>query len=427
MAKNFLNDIRPAGHAEKRERIDSEPLLESTRTVQLPPRFREKNFSSDYHQKPRKLIWTIAALVIVIGTVVVMNIFSSASITITPKSEDVSLDKTDFSASLAGDSKTISFKIIKISGSSEKVVTGGTPTTVLTKATGKVVIYNNFSTAPQKLAIETRLNTTDGKIFKTDTALTVPGTKIVGGKVTPGQIEASVHADQPGSTYNIALSDFNILGFKGTPKYDKMYARSKTIMSGGASGQGIALSEADARVAHEAALGILRDKLVAEAKASLPESSVLLTGSYVIREDSDSGQTVSGKNVMIVKGSMYGILFNEAEFSKKIAETSIGQYDGADIFIPKISSLTIDLKNKETISDTTSNISFSVSGQAKVVWQIPKSEILKKLLGAKKKNIATSLSSFESIENVTVDMFPPWSMKLPSKEKSVKLIVVDQS
>lgn len=432
MAKNFLNDIRPASKDDRKEeraarRMEDDDEIEvSRRPVQLPPRFRERSFQPSPQRRSKKIIWIIAVLAILIAAISILSHYSSAKVTIVQKSQDISLDNSTFNATLNGDDKAVSFKLVKLSGSAEKVVTGGTPTTVTTKATGRVVIYNSFSSAPQKLDIETRLSTPDGKIYKTDVATTVPGSKTENGKVTPGSVEVGVHSDQAGPSYNIGLVDFTIVGFKGSPKYTKIYARSKTAMTGGASGMGIALSEADAKVAHEAALGILREKLVSEAKASLPDGSILLPGAYVIKEDADSGQTVADKNVMVVKGSLYGVLFAEAEFSKKIASVAVSQFDGADVTIPELNTFTIDLKNEESITDTTSTASFSISGKGHVLWVVPQDQIAAKLAGSKKRDISTNLSSFNSVKRASVSVMPFWSMRLPESSSSIHVSVVDE-
>lgn len=424
MAKNFLNDIRPMRRDEENN-FEDEQVEVSNRPVQLPPRFREKSFQQQPVRRSRKMIWIVAVLVILGGSIAVLSHFASAKVTIQQKTEDIALDDGAFTATLTGGDKVLSFKIVKLSGSAEKVVTGGTPTTVLTKATGKVVIYNSFSSANQKLDIETRLSTSDGKIFKTDTAVTVPGMKTENGKQVPGSVEVGVHADVAGPTYNIPLSDFSIVGFKGSPKYTKIYARAKTPMSGGASGTGIALSEADAKVAHEAAIGILREKLLSEAKASLPESSILLPGAYVIREDADSGQTVADKNVMVVKGALYGILFNEEELSQRIASVAVSQFDGAEVTIPELSTLAVDLKNKETITDTTSSISFSLSGKGHVAWVVPKDQIVAKLVNSKKRDIGVNLSNFGSVKKASVKVTPFWSMHLPEDPAKIHVEVTE--
>ncbi|MEN9582118.1 MAG: hypothetical protein RL641_72 [Candidatus Parcubacteria bacterium] len=428
MAKNFLNDIRPANHNDKKSRIDDEELVEkTTRSMKLPPRFKEKTFepANFRTRKPRKVLWFVVLIVIIIAVISVASYFSSAKVEVIQKTETISLENANFNATLAGDNGTLSFKLVKLSASAEKVITGGTPTPVSSKATGKVVIYNNFSTVPQKLAIDTRLSSTDGKIYKTDIATTVPGMKTEAGKQIPGSVEVGIHADQPGSAYNSALTDFTIIGFKGTPKYAKFSVRSKTIISGGASGTGIALSEADAKVAHEAALGILTEKLVTQAKTSLPESSILLDGAYIIREDPDSGQTVADKNVMIVKGSIYGILFDESELSEMIAIKEIPQFTDADISIPELETFAISLANPETISDTTTTITFTMTGEGHVAWVVPTSKVISDLAGSKKKEVSSLLAKQPSIDKASVKVTPFWAMNLPKKTSSISLKVID--
>lgn len=426
MSKNFLNDIRPSGRGNSHDRIDDDEIVEKKgKSVQLPPRFKEKSFepANFRPRSSRKIMWIVVIFVIIGAVISIASYYTSAKVNIIQKSSEVSLENSAFNATLAGDEKNLSFKLVKLSGSAEKIVTGGTPTTVNTKATGKVIIYNNYSSAPQKLAIDTRLATDDGKIYKTDIALTVPGTKTEAGKTVPGSIEVGVHADEAGPTYNLGLSDFTIVGFKGTSKYDKFYARSKTAMTGGASGQGLVLSDADQKVAHEAAMAMLKSKLISEAKASLPESTVLLKNSYIIREDPDSGQTVADKNVLIVKGEMFGIIFNELELSQKIASTAINNFDNAPVKIPKLDEFVVEIKNPETIVDTTSTISVSISGKGKALWQIPEDKILEALTSAKKKEVNTLLADFPSVEKASVKIRPFWSLKLPSKSESIQIVV----
>ncbi len=76
--------------------------------------------------------------------------------------------------------------------------------------------------------VRTRFLALDGKIFRLTKGITVPGAKIVEGKIIPSSIEAAVIADQPGEAYNIGpVSRFSIPGLKGTPKYEAFYAESK--------------------------------------------------------------------------------------------------------------------------------------------------------------------------------------------------------
>ena len=91
------------------------------------------------------------------------------------------------------------------------------------KAHGSVVIYNEYNSSPQTLVATTRLESSDGKIFRLTKNIVVPGTTVVGGSPQPGAIEAEVVADQAGSEYNIDQTKFTIPGFSGGPKFDKFY------------------------------------------------------------------------------------------------------------------------------------------------------------------------------------------------------------
>ncbi|OGF70899.1 hypothetical protein A3C73_04865 [Candidatus Giovannonibacteria bacterium RIFCSPHIGHO2_02_FULL_44_11] len=101
------------------------------------------------------------------------------------------------------------------------------------KAEGTVVIYNNSSKDAQILVASTRLETPEGKIYRIPSTVVVPGTRVENGKTMPGSKEVKVVADKPGADYNIGLTDFTFPGLKDSPKFETVFARSKTEMTGG--------------------------------------------------------------------------------------------------------------------------------------------------------------------------------------------------
>lgn len=134
---------------------------------------------------------------------------------------------------------------------------------VSVKSSGKIKIYNAYSSSAQNLVANTRFLSPDGKTFKITKAVTVPGAKIENGSIIPSYIEVAVVADQPGEKYNISPCKFTIPGFKGSAKYDKFYGESESAMSGGYIGE--------AKVASQADLDNGRSKLIDLAKISLEE------------------------------------------------------------------------------------------------------------------------------------------------------------
>lgn len=125
------------------------------------------------------------------------------------------------------------------------------------KAHGTVRIYNNYSSSPQVLIASTRFISSDGKLFRTPTKVTVPG--------TPNTIDIEVVADQPGEEYNIGPSTFSIPGFAGTPKYTSFYAKSFEPMTGGIKKEVVYATQEDLDKAEKA----LKEKAIQECKASL--------------------------------------------------------------------------------------------------------------------------------------------------------------
>ena len=53
----------------------------------------------------------------------------------------------------------------------------------------------------------------------------------------PGSVEVGIYGSSAGPEYNSIPIDFKIFGFKNTPKYAKIYARSKGAITGGFQGK----------------------------------------------------------------------------------------------------------------------------------------------------------------------------------------------
>lgn len=117
------------------------------------------------------------------------------------------------------------------------------------KARGQVILYNEFGTEDQQLVATTRLESSDGKIFRLVKGVMIPG--VEAGK--PGQITVDVVADAAGSEYDIEPDDFTIPGLSGSQKIKKIYGKSEEAMRGGGSGGEtlLAVSEEDLMTAEE--------------------------------------------------------------------------------------------------------------------------------------------------------------------------------
>ena len=330
----------------------------------------------------------------------------------------------DLSAAKDSNSNGLFFNLVAVPGQMEKTITAAGQKEAQNSATGTVVFFNSFSSAPQPLAVDTRLEGSNGKLYKTETKIIVPGKAKDG---TPGQAEANIYASAPGAEYNSPPLDFKIVGFAGTAKYAKIIGRSKTgtDITGGFVGLMPDVSEADKLVAMSELKNALQTKLLSQ--VTVPDGFVLFKGAIFIETD-DAGvvSTYNQDNSLTLteNGVLYGILFDEKKLTQKIAQDNIPNYDGSDIYIPNIQNLIFTLSSQNNPSfDTLQNINFSLSGPVKIVWKLDVDKFIADLLGKSKKDFSQILTQYPGIESATLKLSPFWKFSIPDKSKDVKVIV----
>ena len=157
---------------------------------------------------------------------VALNRVSTAVVNISPYKETLIVDSR-LRARANTTTDGLPFEIAQLSAEESGLVIATGISSGGQYASGKITVYNNYSNAPQKLIANTRFQTSDGKVYRIKGAISVPGM---------GVLEATVYADQAGEEYNIGPADFTLPGLKGGPRFEKVFAKSKSAMFGGSSG-----------------------------------------------------------------------------------------------------------------------------------------------------------------------------------------------
>src|SRR3989344_9506234 len=163
-------------------------------------------------RRPR--LWGVALISVVFFLFALSFLFTKAEVTVNPKIEDLILNE-NLSATKDASSDNLPFEVVIIPGQEERIVAGGELKDVSLSAKGTAIIYTSYSSATQRLDINTRLEGSNGKIYKTEKTVVVPGMK----GAVPGSIEVGIYGAETGEEYNSGPLDFKIFGFKGTPKY----------------------------------------------------------------------------------------------------------------------------------------------------------------------------------------------------------------
>lgn len=350
----------------------------------------------------KKLFWfcVIIAVIILMGVILVN--FSSATIKITPHQEFADIDRRF----------TLNFQTSQlekediITSSATGVAVGGQ------KASGQIVIYNTYSSKSQKLLIDTRLSTKDGKIYKTSKAVVVPGN---------GSIEVAVYADKTGPEYNIGLSDFTIVGFKGTAKYAKIYGRSKTEIKGGTKENAVIISEKDIASAKNNLKQKIETYLRDYLNQQKPADYILYKNAVNIEWSDDPANPKAGDITnsfnLREKGKATGYLLKKDDLSKALTP------DKNNVSVINLDELNFNLLSQNAGA---SQITFSIKGKARLVSNIDMDSLTASLLDIKDKNYKAVFEKYPEIERVEIIFSPSWWPWLPSSKSRIHFEMVLQ-
>lgn len=438
MPKKILRDV--ISSTRQRSKIERPNLFEKRQVDNsaMPKKTRRKSFNHNVKAKEfnslssaRFAIWGIAICALVFFLFVLLSFFSATVIKIVPVQKNVTVSGPFRAVKAAGDD-VLSYNIVIQEHSTSTEVPATGEKKVHRKASGKIVIYNKYSSKPEELIKRTRFETEEGYEYRIDKPVIVPGTTVEDGNIVPGSIEVTVYADIPGDEYNIGLTEFTIPGLKGGPRFSKFYAESKTPMTGGFSGIVKIASTEDIKKAKIELENSLKETLLAQARAEVPDYFVLYDDAVFFSfGDPDVADTENSKKDIITvtaSGVLHGVLFKDSELSKSIAENTIDSYTGDNISIDDLDKLeftVVDRKSFDPATDT--EINFTLFGSSEVVWDIDGIALARDLAGKDKTSFLDVRSNYPGIERFEAIVRPFWKKTFPKdpSDISIKIMPVE--
>lgn len=396
---------------------------------------KEQRIPSTPRLKKKKRVMGRATIVLlfiaVLGGLVYWggNIFQKANITITSKHEPITYNKKQFTALKNSTEGNIEFEIMIVSDKKNKNIVLTEAKEVSEKAKGSVTLYNEFSTTAQALVAGTFLSDEDGKSYKLDSKVTIPGYKLdANKKIIPGKIVANVSSFLPGDAYNGSPDSFHVNSFKGTSKYNKIYGKLESPFNGGASGLVYVLGDSDKSNMDNIAKNSFKNDLLNKVKALVPEGYILypnaMTFSY------QAGESVYSKmaeTTIEVSGSLSVVLLKEDSLTKNIIKTSLPKISGDELKEIKISglnNLVFNFTNTEQqITKEVESIPFTLTGDIDAIWY-PDIELLKtELLNIHKDKVLPIFRQDPGISSALVNIFPPWQKYIPNNLDKINIIL----
>ncbi|PJE74299.1 MAG: hypothetical protein COV01_02265 [Candidatus Taylorbacteria bacterium CG10_big_fil_rev_8_21_14_0_10_41_48] len=424
MPRNKMMDmVPPEGGRSIRNIPLPESKKKSVKTAEIETvREVHQEFTRIRSEKPRNwkmYMYVGGGVAIVLLGIIVSNIFHSAKVSVTPRTLVADIN-TNLSAKKNAGGADLPFIPLSISKEGSVTVKASGEEQVDKKASGTIVVFNDYSSASQRLIKNTRFETPEGLIYRIDQSITVPGKK----NGIPGSVEAIVYADETGEKYNAGLKDFTIPGFKGDPRYSSFSAKSKPSapLAGGFSGVMKVVSDADRKSAQAEIEKGLKAELLKEAEASLSGDSVLFDNAYLITFMPLPQENLANNQVTIKEeGTISGFVFNKETLSSFVARSTIKDYKNEPILIENISDLSFSPK-KEIHPATDSDIAFTLSGNAHFVWIYDEEGFKQALSDKSRDEVPAAIKAFPVIEKIDISMSPFWRRSFPSDTSRITIL-----
>lgn len=430
--KKRLDDVAGAGN---KINLLSQELFKSFSFKKKRPPLRHKPVFPRQLEKIeaiKELRWSrffafFIGLAIAVSFAVVYLVLPSAEIIIEPAGETISFDVLAVGSEdiLEVDKglNQIPLQRIKVAETGSREFSASGEKEMNIKARGAIIIYNEYSSEPQTLVATTRFESSEGKIYRIEKNLLVPGAKIQEGKIIASSIEAEITADLPGKEYNVGMTNFTIPGFRGSPKFAGFYAKAKTEITGGAAGKAKVVSADDLRKAEEELKNELKEK-VGKLLGKQTPSKLKILGQGEKEEaiivSSAKENEIADKFVLEATLTKEALLFKEEDV-KKIAELNLAARIKND---KKPLSKTQQIEIVKPVVDwKEGKASFYLRVKEDVIFAIDEADLKKELLGKNEVEVRKILTSHPEIKNAKVSFRPFWVKRVPRQEKKVKIVI----
>ncbi|MBI4919975.1 hypothetical protein HY838_01660 [Candidatus Azambacteria bacterium] len=288
------------------------------------------------------------------------------------------------------------------------------------KAGGLITVYNAYSAAPQKLIAQTRFETKDGKVFRIQKSITVPGAKMSGSKLIPSSIKTEVVSDAAGKEYLIGPSYFTIPGFKGSPKYAGFYAESAEPMaavSGGLApaGQTQAIEITKENLKNELANELKNDTLNAYKNSNF----VLIDGASTVKAD----EVKVDSQIVSMKITWQAVFFNEKDFRSLVNYTAVNKYPVLQNFdfrdtISYPQAFKADFKKGE--------IFFTFDLNKDNAFVVDLAGLKKNLAGLDENGMRNVIAGKNFVNSASISLWPFWVRQAPNSPDKINITLDNQ-
>lgn len=417
------NSIRNVAPVETQERSVRRERRAGRRT--LPPSAAPKRTRSGGNFG----IWAVAILIFVVALSTIGFVFiGKTTITVIPHQETLTLsDNLVYTAYRNAEDGELGFSVITDTLEASDTIAATGSEEVKEKASGRITVYNTYSTSAQKLIKNTRFEAPNGEIYRIRNSIDVPGKKADG---TPGELEVTVYADKEGADQNISGDNvrFTIPGLKGGPQYDAFYATLTEPITGGFVGERAVVNEDELNALQTKLREELRSKIAAAVAAKVPASDVSFDNSVFTTFES-APVAYTDKNTATVKeiARVSIVSFNAVDFAHMLATTALAAPLGGDILVDDTSLLTMKVVNQEGVDVASDSLlQFTLAGPATLTWQVDTASLAHDLTGKHSAALNSIMSAYPGIKSAQATIRPFWKKEFPTDAGSITINITKE-
>ncbi|MEK9154098.1 MAG: hypothetical protein AAB798_01350 [Patescibacteria group bacterium] len=448
MSKDYFQDIMPpnandASHPN--HEFDSEKAFASThdlpektiRNIQVPVSARIRSREVDLREPalPPKILrfgrwwlWIGVALALLVLGAIALLALRQTSVTVIPRSYKVSLDETTIfnahpvlGAATGTATGTLGFTLETVVLEDSEIVPAKGVELVEEKASGTIIIYNEYSTQPVKLLKNTRFATPEGLIFRIPAEVIVPGKK---GSI-PGKISVTVFADAAGEKYNVGtVARFILPGLKSSPAmFSSVYASGKDAITGGFSGERPAASKQDIDAARANIRDRIHKKILETVHAKNSETTIAFVDLAYIAFESMPQTTEAEGSIKIHERARIELpVFAADNFAFAVAKSASADVENESVILKDADRLTAHLRASAEIE---SAIQFTLQGSAQLIWKVDARELSQAIAGRDRDAFEAIIGGFSNIEEAHARIQPFWKNSFPEDASKIRIKMID--
>ena len=373
-------------------------------------------------------VWTVAVLVLVIALSAIGFVFiGKTTITVVPQREEVTLSpNVVYTAYRTPEEGELGYTVVTHSLEATDTITATGRETVEEKASGRIVVYNNHSSAPQRLIKNTRFEAPNGDIYRVRNSFVVPG---MDGE-TPGSIEITVYADKPGEDQNITEigTRFTIPGLKGDPRYKTFHAELSEPIVGGFVGERAIVDEDVLNATRTKLREPLRDQVYAAIAEKAGDDLLVFPGGVFTTFESPpvayaEGDTATVREVVRISA----IAFDKKALARMLATAALADPEDGDVLIDNPEDMTMTVVNKDGVDIANDAlVQFTLDGRITLTWQVDVDRLKQDLVGKHSGALNTVMSGYPGIKSAQATIRPFWKSEFPSEVGSISVEIISK-